>query len=559
MNFSRPTSITKAFVVPVKGLLSMLLLLTIVFQGLNTQLLAAEGGEEEVFEIKGFMVEGNTILPSQPLEVEPDSPLANLPTIQSELERFAGPGKTVAEIEEARASLEKTYHDLGYPTVLVNIPEQTIDDGFVKLEVVESTIRRIRITGNRYYTMENILEDLPSIREGKVIYLPHLQEELSVVNSNPDLRVEPLLTPGKTFGTVDVELKVKDRKPLHASLELNNRASTGTTALRLNGVVSYENLWQKKHSASVQFQTSPQKVDEVQVLAASYILPTPWRDDHRLAFYSVWSDSNTAFGEGFQMIGSGFIFGARYVMPLASYNLFSHNVSIGADYKSFEETASFFDENLFTPITYLPLNVSYNASLTDKGGVTSLSTSLNMAFRGLVSDQSEFEVKRYRASADYIYLRAGAERLQKLPWKSNLFVKVDGQLTDQPLISNEQYTAGGVESVRGYKESSSAGDNAIHSTVELSGPNLAEFIPYDSPVPYDMTPYLFFDAACLAVLDPLSDQEGNFTLMGTGLGLRGTITENYDYRMDLAWALKDQGDEVEAGDFMFNFLLKSHF
>jgi len=559
MNRVFPLTATAPRALP--GRTTMALLLTLLYCSAlpsATRLATAADEPEMRFEIEGFIVEGNTLLPDRPIDDDPKSPLNTTPTIQTELEDFIGPDKTVTDIEQARSSLEQTYHKLGYPTVLVNIPEQTLEDGLVRLEVIESTIRRVRVTGNEYFTMENIQADLPSLREGKVLHLPHLQEELLLANRNPDLRVEPSLSPGKEIGTVDVELKVKDNMPIHGSLELNNRASTDTTDLRLNGVLRYENLWQQEHSASMQYQTSPQDTDEVQVLAGSYVLPTPWHDDHRLAFYSVWSDSNTAFGEGFQMVGSGFILGARYVMPLAPYELYTHNIAIGFDYKDFDEVATFFDEDLKTPITYLPLNVSYNSSLADDGGTTRFSAAVNTAFRGLVSDQREFELKRFRANANYIFLTAGLEREQKLPWAAQLFVKLDGQLADQPLISNEQYTAGGMESVRGYKESSAAGDNGVHATVELRGPNLTTLMAFTPSLKFDMMPFAFYDIACLSILEPLDGQDSNINLQGTGLGLRGAISEYLDYETNVAWALRDW-DPIEAGDVMVSFKVKAHF
>ncbi|WP_028319104.1 ShlB/FhaC/HecB family hemolysin secretion/activation protein [Desulfobulbus elongatus] len=510
------------------------------------------------FEIQGFIVEGNTLLPDRPVDDGPHSPFKDIPTIQTELEGFIGPDKTVDDIEKARASLEQTYHKQGYPTVLVNIPEQTMEDGMVRLEVIESTIRRVRVTGNNYFTMENILSDMPTLREGEVLNLPHLQEELMLANRSQDLRVEPLLVPGKEFGTVDVELKIEDSMPLHGSLELNNRNSNDTTDLRLNAVLRYDNLWQKEHSVSVQYQTSPQDTDEVQVIAGSYVLPTPWHDDHRLAFFSVWSDSNTAFGEGFQMVGSGYIFGARYILPLAPYEEFVHNISAGFDYKDFNETATFFDENLKTPITYLPFTCAYNGMLSGKESSTRFSAGLNTAFRDLVSDQREFEVKRYRARADYIYLTAGVEHEHKLPWDTSLFVKVDGQLADQPLISNEQYTTGGMESVRGYKESSSAGDDAIHSTVELRGPDLGALVPLLASIPLAAQPFAFYDMACLSVIDPLASQDGNINLQGAGFGLRGSATGYLEYETDVAWSLR-QREEVDAGDMTIYFRVKAKF
>lgn len=514
-------------------------------------------GEVQHFTIKGFIVEGNTLLPDKPLAGEyDDSPSFDTLSVQEILEEFLGPDKSAEDIEAARTKLEQSYHEQGYPTVLVNIPEQTVDDGFVKLQVVESVIRRVRVTGNRYFTMENILKDVPTLREGEIIYLPHLQEELALVNRNPDLRVEPVLLPGKTFGTVDVELKVTDHLPLHGSLELNNRASADTSPLRLNGVLRYDNLWQKEHSVSLQYQTAPQHTSEVEVVAGSYVMPTPWNDDHRLAFFSVWSDSQTAFGEGFQMIGSGYIFGARYVMPLAPYKLYSQNISLGIDYKNFKETSSYFSDTVKTPISYMPLNFSYNSTLPDEGGMTSFSAALNMSMRGLVADQSEFEVKRYKARADYIFLTAGVERRQKLPAQCSLFVKLDGQLADQPLVSNEEFTAGGMDTVRGYKESSAAGDSGVHATVELSGPDMAEYLRVAGKA--DLYPYLFYDWATLLIKEPLPGQASYIDLDSVGFGLRGRIMQHLSYEMN--WAVALRGHEpTEAGHDYFGFKLKTFF
>jgi hypothetical protein len=41
-------------------------------------------------------------------------------------------GMTLKYIEQAKSELEKAYRDAGYPTVLVTIPEQTIEGGTVR-------------------------------------------------------------------------------------------------------------------------------------------------------------------------------------------------------------------------------------------------------------------------------------------------------------------------------------------------------------------------------------------------------------------------------------------
>ena len=56
-----------------------------------------------------------------------------------------------------------------------------------------------------------------------------------------------------------------------------------------------------------------------------------------------------------------------------------------------------------------------------------------------------------------MYFTAGMERDHKLPSGMGLFLKLDGQIADQPLISHEQYIAGGMTNVRGYKEAEALG------------------------------------------------------------------------------------------------------
>src|SRR3974377_1173161 len=71
----------------------------------------AESAEDTpTFEIRSFVVDGNTLMPGK--------------KILELLQRFKGPDKTAEDVEKARDVLEKMYHTVGYPAVLVNIPEQ---------------------------------------------------------------------------------------------------------------------------------------------------------------------------------------------------------------------------------------------------------------------------------------------------------------------------------------------------------------------------------------------------------------------------------------------------
>lgn len=506
---------------------------------------ATSGQEEVLFEIRGFAVEGNTLLHEE--------------NLREVLKSFIGQGKTADDVERARDALEGYYHEIGYPTVLVNLPEQVVEDGVIRLQVIESRVGRVIVTGNRYFTAEKILRDFPSFRAGEILYAPDVQKQLNRANRNPDLKVTPSILPGQELGIVNVELRVEDHLPLHGSLEINNRYTQGTTPLRLNGMISYENLWQRGHSLSAQYQVAPMDVDEVQVVAGSYVLPAPWNDEHSIVLYGLFSESGAAFGSGFQTFGRGFMVGSRYVMPLAAYKRYTHNVTLGVDYKDFSDTVGSPDEGQDeeTPITYLPFSVAYSAAMPDDwGGVTQFSANLKMAFRGLVTDQRQFEVKRYRATSNFLCTTMGVERSQQLPANMGLFARVDGQIADQPLINNEQYVAGGMTNVRGYLEAEVLGDNAFHGSVELTFPDPVTLL--ESVKWLQTTPFLFYDAALLSLMDPLPGQQAHFTLQGAGIGIKGLLAKRLKFELDWGVALNN-GSTTTEGTNRFYFQVNYQF
>ncbi len=497
------------------------------------------------FPIQAFIVRGNTLFSEQRLaEV---------------LAPYGGPRKTAEDVEAARTALEAFYHERGYPTVMVSVPAQTVENGMVTLEVVEMTIGSVKVKGNRYYRSHLVRKRVPSLETGEIIWVPRLQEELTRANGTPNMKITPSMAPGEEPGTVDVELAVEDRFPLHGSLQLSNRKSPNTTDLRLNALIRYDNLWQLEHSASLQYQTSPMDLNEVEVIAASYVMPTPWKESHSLAFYSLWTDSNSAFGEGFKTFGKGWLLGARYVMPLPAYKKYNHSVTLGLDYKDFEDTLDFGSQSNVldkTPVQYLPASLAYSASIADSWGFTQFSGGINAAFRGVVSQSYEFEEKRFKAHSNYLYATAGIERVQNLPKEWSLYLKADGQVSDQPLISNEQYAAGGMESVRGYLESEVLGDDAFHMTVELNAPDIFKVFQLGDKV--RGTPYAFYDHAFLRIQRELPAQDDDFHLAGTGLGIRGGFTRFFTY--DVCWgiALSDT-ERTQSGKNRVYFDMKYQF
>lgn len=491
------------------------------------------------FDIREYRVEGNTLLATS--------------LIERMLYPRLGRGKTIEDVEAARSLLEQVYHDAGYPTVLVNIPEQSITGGVVRLQAVEGSVDRLRISGSRYFSLDRIRAQVPSLAEGRVPNLAAAQRDLAALNrQTADRAVMPVMRAGRAPGTVEVELKVKDQLPVHGSLELNDRYGVNTSRLRLNGTLRYDNLWQREHSLSVQYQTAPQDTGELQVWVGTYVVRST-ASDHVLVVYGVHSDSDTAAVGTLGVIGKGDMVGLREIVPLEGSEQYSHNLTFGVDFKDFSESIRLQGaDTLNTPINYVPWSVQYSGTRRGDGVQTQFGTSINFGIRGLGNDPEEFDNKRFNAHANYLYVRANFEREQEIYRGLRLRVKVEGQVADSPLISNEQFSAGGADSVRGYHESERLGDNAVQGTIELGKP-----FPVQGRI-QELRGLAFMDGAALRVRDALPGQDEKYEISSAGLGLR--LRAWQDLAAALDWArVFHATDEVDAGDQRVHFSLAYSF
>jgi hemolysin activation/secretion protein len=485
--------------------------------------------EVNYFDILEFQVQGNTKLNSQQIEA------AVYPLM--------GEKKSIEDVEKAREALEKAYHEAGYLTALVDIPEQDVDNKIVKLNVTEGKVSRLRVKDSNYFSLGRIKTLAPSVKEGEVPHFPSLQKDMTRLNRTADKRVTPVMKAGKVFGTVDVDLKVEDSLPLHASLELNDRYSQDTTKPRLGGTIKYDNLWQREHSLSLNFLISPENTNEVRVLSANYLMRFD-DTDLLLAMYGIKSKSNVATVGGIDILGDGTILGVRLIKPLPSLDNYYHSASFGFDYKKFGQKIVFGDTS-DSPVTYMPLAASYTGTWQETKSTTQFTTDLILGLRGLVADEAEFADRRpgvnggEDAKPNFFIAKAELQRTQALPNGFEGFAVLDAQYSGSPLIANEQYLAGGLDTVRGYLESEASGDRAVHTTLELRTPSLFKNTAWIK----DFKIAAFYDMARLSTIDADSA-----TLSGAGISLRLKALKGFNANLDLAVPLKD-ALATEQGDF----------
>lgn len=404
------------------------------------------------FGVAEYRVLGNAVLPATDIE--------------RVLYPLLGEQKTLDDVEKARAALEALYRERGYGTVFVDIPEQNVDEGIVRLHVTEGTIARVRVAGARYFSNREIRAAVPAAAPGSAPHLPTVQKQLAALNAQtPDRSVVPVLKAGPRPGTVDLALNVTDNVPAHLTTEINDQYTSNTSRLRASVAVNYDNLFDRLDSIALQYQTSPQEPAEVSVWAGSYTLRLP-ESAAKVALFYIDSNSDVATvgdaGASVSVLGKGKIFGARYIDPFYTAADATHVFIGSAEYKDFAESV-FASDFLRTPISYLNFAAGHTSAWRlDKQWT--LANTVNFGARGVSNSEEEFRLKRARGIANYWFLRSDVGWSMTLPWTLNLRVRGSGQYAVDPIISNEQFSIAGADGVRGYREAEQLGDVGVKTS-----------------------------------------------------------------------------------------------
>ena len=470
--------------------------------------------------------------------------------IETAVYPFMGPGRTPQDVEQARQALIKAYQDKNISSVEVTIPPQKTNAyGLVYLKVTELPVGQLRVVGSKYFDLNAIKQRVPSMAEGKLIDFAQAEKELAGLSQLPDRRITPSVQAGIEPGTVDVNLEVKDNLPLHGSVELNNRYSADTPQLRLAGSLSYDNLWQLGHSIGASFQVSPQDANRVQVYTGFYTLRFQGLDWLSLTLQGTRQDSNVSTLGAIDVAGRGEMVGIRANIKLPTMGDYLQTLSVGFDYKDFDQTVNFGTTGVSTetPTRYLPLTFDYNGAWSGEHFLTDVDAQVVFNLRGIGSSAQQIDANRYDAQQNFIYFRGSLSQTQDLWNDFKLFAKVDGQVSDSPLINSEEFAAGGLGTVRGYLEAEVLGDDAVVGTVELRSPSL---LSWTKNVGNEWRLYLFSDGAFVHAENVLPEQQSDFTLASFGAGTRIRIFQHLNGSVDLAIPLFSQADTKAHHPFL---------
>ncbi|MFJ4193464.1 ShlB/FhaC/HecB family hemolysin secretion/activation protein [Pseudomonas sp. NPDC089534] len=504
---------------------------------------AEEGtAPQRLVDVNEYFVRGNTVLDAR--------------AIEEAVYPFLGPQKALSDIEGARDALQKAYQDRGYQSVFVELPEQAVADGIVYLQVSETKVGRVRVVGAKHYSPLDIRDNVPGLKEGEVPDFAKVQGELAQLNKTPGRQVMPLVREGQRPGTMDVDLQVEDQNPWTASVGLNNDYSADTEKLRAFTSLGYSNLWQLGHSISLTYFTAPQDTDNAKVWSASYTAPLS--DRWSVQFSGYQSDSNVATLGGSNVLGKGHSYGVSAIYTLPSSGSWSNSLSAGIDFKDFDERLTLAGESDKVPLKYAPFTFAYNGYRYTEKSQLGLGLSLVAATRsifGYGSSDEDFDYKRYRAKPSFAVVKGDTNFTWTFDndWQSAS--KAAFQLASGPLVSNEQFSAGGATSVRGYLAAERTADDGFLLSQELRTPSLAKFV---GGWMQDWRFYAFAEGAQLYLRDELPDQDADYALASVGLGTRASLSKWLSGSLDWGYPLLE-GPNTSKQESRLHFNLQATF
>ncbi len=491
----------------------------------------------------------------------------------TEIERvvypFMGPQRTSADVEAARKAVQDAYVKIGYEATVVEVPPQPQEEfasGLVRIRVSEAPVATVKVSGSKHHSAAVLLRQLPSVKSGEPLNFKTLQAELAVANRFPDREVIPSFDAGEVPGSINVDLRVRDEFPVHATLELNNDNSPNTTKLRVNGSVRYTNLFELGHTISGGFSISPENRNEVAAIFGSYTVPflgSPWT----LALSGYKSNSNIAALGGTNVLGNGYNVGLQAIYRVPSDRDY-HAFRVGLDYKDFKQDVGLRGLTVNSaPISYIPLTLGYNMSMGRDNAALDVGLSSTLGLRALKKlrcfdptapvclPEDQFTNREVDSVENFAHINLDITYTAKLPgdWVSE--VRFSGQYADSHLVSNEQFAVGGLSTVRGYFQSEVVGDKGIAGAIEFRTPSIATAI---GTYVDDLRAFSFMEGGIVGVIDPLPDAQSEFRIASFGGGVRLKVLGRLTGEV-LVGVPVTSTDETQRGEPRYTFSLKGEF
>jgi hemolysin activation/secretion protein len=439
-------------------------------------------------------------------------------------EQFTNRPISFAELFQARSAVTQLYLNKGYITSGALIPPQTLDQGVVKIQVVEGGLESINVTGTRRLKPDYVRSRI-AIATEKPLNRDRLLEALQLLQLNPLIQnLSAELAAGTEPGLSMLEVRVTEAKTFDTQVAFDNNRSPSVGTDRRRVQVNEANLLGLGDSLSVGYSNT----DGSDGIDLSYTLPTNPRNG--TIRFSYGSTSSNVIEPPF------------------------NRLDINSDSRYYELTLR--QPILQTPTQEFALGVTgtrQESEITFLGGLPFPSLGADIEGRTRISAlrffqewtkrnsrevlaaRSQFSIgigaldatlNREPPDTRFLSWRGQAQWVRLLARDTLLLVRGDLQVADRALVPLEQIGLGGQQSLRGYRQDFLLTDNGALASAEVRFPILR--IPQWNAL-VQVAPFVDIGGAWNNSGRP--DPDPSF-LASTGLGLQMQIGDRLTIRLD---------------------------
>lgn len=134
---------------------------------------------------------------------------------------------TFSQLNNMLDRINLRYRQRGLITAAAYIPPQTIEDGILRVELLEGRLGDFQIEGAAYTSPEYLRGRLP-VKEGEVIDVPALRRSINRVNKHTPLSLRAGIEPGERTGESDISITVAEPPRIGGQVFIDNNGAEST-------------------------------------------------------------------------------------------------------------------------------------------------------------------------------------------------------------------------------------------------------------------------------------------------------------------------------------------
>lgn len=292
---------------------------------------------------------------------------------------------TFNELQEVVDNINYHYATNGYVTAKAYIPPQTLENNTVRISLIEGTVGKLTISGNKYTSTAFVKKRL-SAKEGNIFEIVELEKDIVKFNHyNQGIRLNANLQKGESEGTTDVNIVAQEKFPFHVTGLMDNAGRKTIGELRGGLMLYSDSLFKQRDKLTIGSYASSHSITPF----ADYNIPVN-KKDGRVGFTFSTSYSEIANGpyEIFDISSRSYNYSLYYLHPLIRTPKFELTSYTAANYK--EGSTSFGDFRLNTD-QISSFETALNARYDTKKGIWYATQGVYQAFPIFDDDSKYFK------------------------------------------------------------------------------------------------------------------------------------------------------------------------